>query len=71
LQNGLEIIKGKLNRNWGYAQYYKPKLDKSMKNRLYNELGSNYKFARPHEDVEVMTSIDWVSEFKQDNEYDS
>ena len=42
-----------------------------MKNRLYNELGSNYKFARPHEDVEVMTSIDWVSEFKQDNEYDS
>ena len=41
-----------------------------MKHRLYNELGSNYKFARKHEDVELMAPKDWVSEFKRDNEYD-
>lgn len=41
-----------------------------MKHRLYNELGSNYKFAKPLEDVEVMVSENWIEEFKRDNEYD-
>merc|ERR1712125_187512 len=30
-------------RNWGYGQYYEPTLERSMKKRLYNELGDNYK----------------------------
>jgi len=41
-----------------------------MKHRLYNELGPNYKFARPHDDREVMAPEDWIAEFKKDNEYD-
>lgn len=40
-----------------------------MKNRLYAELGADYKFARPHEDVEMARPYDWVGEFRRDNEY--
>ena len=69
-QNGPKGIKGNFIRNWGYAQYYKPKIEKSMKHRLYNELGPNYKFARPHENKEVSANPDWIGQFKLDNEYD-
>ena len=41
-----------------------------MKNRLYAELGANYKFARKHEDTEMVVGRDWIAEFKRDSEYD-
>ena len=67
--SGQLVTNGILNSDWGYAKYYKPELERSMKNRLYNELGANYKFARPHEDVEMVVAKDWIAEYKRDNEY--
>lgn len=66
---GRRRIRGELTRNWGYGRFYQPTLERSMKNRLYSELGKDYKFARPHEDREMMVSKDWVGDFKRDNEY--
>ena len=42
-KDGLSLIRSKVSRDWGFQRGYVPKLEKSMKRRLYDELGGEIK----------------------------